>query len=416
MQLPQPPPGMVLAAPGMAALAAHGMAGLAGPAGWHISLDWSEDEQRTLEEHLARFPPERYDALQRYVKLAAMLPRKSVRDVALRCKWTLHQQMLRKRKLEQGGGGKGPMGMAAKKPAGAKPPLMPMPLPVSGVGGPVPGTVPPPFLPPGSQPPGSSGAPAAGTAAASPSESLIVDGPIAQLLETNYGILNTFRANMSGFKVAENTQLLMEFRDNILSIISHMENMGGVMDQMPQLPVRLNVDLANSFLPSRSSLPTPAAYAAVSAGLPPQPTVNIPGMVPLNGIGTGSNAAPPPSSAPLPAVGIAAHQAAGLPQVPQEAPGAAAAAAATAGVPQPLAGGSVPLSAVPAAKQEQGEPEDDELDLPLVKEEPEFITAAVAGAAGDGQQQQQEQQHQQPQQQPQLDPQGLRQASKEEPS
>ena len=65
--------------------------------------------------------------------------------------------------------------------------------PVSGVGAPIPGTVPPPFLPPGSQPLGGSGAPAAGTAAASPSESLIVDGPIALLLESNYGILNTFR-------------------------------------------------------------------------------------------------------------------------------------------------------------------------------------------------------------------------------
>lgn len=39
-------------------------------------------------------------------------------------------------------------------------------------------------------------------------------------------------------QVAENTQLLTTFRDNILTIITHMENMGGVMDQMPQLPVR----------------------------------------------------------------------------------------------------------------------------------------------------------------------------------
>lgn len=60
---------------------------------WHIALDWTEDEQRTLEDHLARFPPERYDALQRYVKLASLLPRKSVRDVALRCRWTLQQQV-----------------------------------------------------------------------------------------------------------------------------------------------------------------------------------------------------------------------------------------------------------------------------------------------------------------------------------
>ncbi len=103
------------------------------------------------------------------------------------------------------------------------------------------GSMPPPFLPPGAQPVQHGGGAAAGSAAAGGDAGgggLIVDGPIAQLLENNYGILNTFRANMSAFKVAENTQLLMQFRDNILAIISHMESMGGVMDQMPQLPVR----------------------------------------------------------------------------------------------------------------------------------------------------------------------------------
>lgn len=97
-------------------------------ASWHITLDWSEDEQRTLEEHLQRFPPDWYDALQRYIKLAAILPRKTVRDVALRCKWTIQQQLIRKRKLAEGA-----MGLAAKKPSipglgPGKSPLMPMPL------------------------------------------------------------------------------------------------------------------------------------------------------------------------------------------------------------------------------------------------------------------------------------------------
>lgn len=89
-----------------------------------------------------------------------------------------------------------------------------------GAGGP-----PLPFLPPGLG--GDAGA-GGGT----------VDGPISQLLESNFGILNQFRSNMEGFRVAENTQLLVQFRENILGIISHMEAMGGVMSQMPQLPVR----------------------------------------------------------------------------------------------------------------------------------------------------------------------------------
>lgn len=47
-----------------------------------------------------------------------------------------------------------------------------------------------------------------------------------------------FRSNMADFRVHENTALLVAFRDNILAIINQMESMGGVMAQMPQLPVR----------------------------------------------------------------------------------------------------------------------------------------------------------------------------------
>jgi hypothetical protein len=43
---------------------------------------------------------------------------------------------------------------------------------------------------------------------------------------------------MAEFKVPENTELLVAFRDNVLAIINAMEAMGGVMAQMPQLPVR----------------------------------------------------------------------------------------------------------------------------------------------------------------------------------
>ena len=38
--------------------------------------------------------------------------------------------------------------------------------------------------------------------------------------------------------MAENTALLKEFRDNIISILGRMDAMGGVMRQMPVLPVR----------------------------------------------------------------------------------------------------------------------------------------------------------------------------------
>ena len=46
----------------------------------------------------------------------------------------------------------------------------------------------------------------------------------------------------------ENTALLKEFRDNIISILGRMDAMGGVMREMPVLPVALNAELARNFL------------------------------------------------------------------------------------------------------------------------------------------------------------------------
>ena len=79
-----------------------------------------------------------------------------------------------------------------------------------------------------------------------------------------------------------------------------MEGMGGVMSQMPQLPVRLNVDLANNFLPSRAIAPLNIS------GQMPQPSMG-PGMVPISGFGAGGDGAPPP---PAPA-GVTAGGAGG---------------------------------------------------------------------------------------------------------
>ena len=76
---------------------------------------------------------------------------------------------------------------------------------------------------------------------------------VAQLLEQNYAILNQFKQNMAHYKVNQNTELLIRFRDNLVAILSQMSAMQGVMQQMPPLPVRMNVELAASFLPKCSA-------------------------------------------------------------------------------------------------------------------------------------------------------------------
>lgn len=45
----------------------------------------------------------------------------------------------------------------------------------------------------------------------------------------------------------------MRFRDNILTILGQMSCMTGLMQHMPPLPVTLNQELANSFLPKPGS-------------------------------------------------------------------------------------------------------------------------------------------------------------------
>jgi hypothetical protein len=94
-----------------------------------FNMEWSEEEQRTLEILMVQLPQERMDPLQRYVKMAAALPRKTVRDVAMRTRWTQQQQQQQMKKRKPGEsmlpvipGSKRPTGIPAALPP--KPPGM----------------------------------------------------------------------------------------------------------------------------------------------------------------------------------------------------------------------------------------------------------------------------------------------------
>ena len=80
-------------------------------------------------------------------------------------------------------------------------------------------------------------------------------------------------------QVNENTDLLVRFRDNILGILQQMNGMQGVMSQMPALPVRLNVELANNFLPKAGTPPLfmgmpPMMAPGISPEKPPQQSLH----------------------------------------------------------------------------------------------------------------------------------------------
>jgi len=260
-----------------------GLATLVNTSGWGISLDWTDEEQRTLESLMLRYPAERMDPLQRYVRIALALPRKNVREIALRVRWTNIQAQLKRR---TGLDPRGAPGVPPLPLPGPKPLIQMGTPPVGAAHGGVGTTNIPPYM----APPANTAAPPMTSEGPN-----TIEGPISYLLDANLAILNHFRSNMTAFKVHENTQLLVQFRDNILQILQAMEAMGGVMGEMPPLPIRLNIDLANSFLPSRPA--GVLTYDGMMMPPPPQPALNAPGMVPLNGPGIGGGpSAPPPTS------------------------------------------------------------------------------------------------------------------------
>jgi len=234
------------------------------------NAEWTAHEQAALDQAAVKFPAERYQPFERYVRIAATLPRKGVRDVALRLRWL---SQARKRKVSEDGPNKRlrrdrcqSIFATQQKPPNAMGqwPQQQLPMPQLDDHG-------------------------AQTVGA-------VGGLVAQLLEQNLHILYQYKQNMHQFKVQENTELLVRFRDNILAVLNQMNSMDGVMSQMPQLPVRMNVELANNFLPAASG-----ASPMFPLGMPGMPPGmgNMPsGSMPMNGY-MGANAMGSAASMPM---------------------------------------------------------------------------------------------------------------------
>ena len=80
-------------------------------------VSWSLEEQNTLEDGLLTYAEGAYDSLWRYVKIAANLPAKGVRDVALRVRWMKRkragEKTSAKRRKASGASGAGASGAGA---------------------------------------------------------------------------------------------------------------------------------------------------------------------------------------------------------------------------------------------------------------------------------------------------------------
>ncbi|CAI0544734.1 unnamed protein product [Linum tenue] len=225
-----------------------------------LAVEWSAEEQYKLEEGLEKFSDE--PSIMRYIKIAATIPEKTVRDVALRCRWMTRKR----RKAEDYTTGKKFNNRREKLVESSSKMIVPSPLAQNL-------SVYPLMMQNMNQ------------TASLPFEVSGISGTSRHLLEQNIQAFSQISANLSAFKVRWYLQKRPEIaseKGEILSLVmlsfqvkfnqdrplvwfslafgtltvrfawlpTSMREMPGIMSQMPPLPVSINDDLANSLLPT----------------------------------------------------------------------------------------------------------------------------------------------------------------------
>ncbi|KAI4384136.1 hypothetical protein MLD38_009901 [Melastoma candidum] len=187
-----------------------------------LAVDWTAEEQVKLNEGIKRYANE--PNIMKYIKIAAMLPNKTVRDVALRCRWLTKKR----RKPGEHSGGKKICNKKDKLVESSQRMNLPTELLINT---------------------------ARSTSLFHPADRLEATlcegdiGPTKLLLEDNYHTFNQITANLHSLKLHENIDLLYQTRNNLAAILSEMRDMPGIMRRMPPLPISINDDLASTILP-----------------------------------------------------------------------------------------------------------------------------------------------------------------------
>ncbi|XVF81350.1 hypothetical protein PTKIN_Ptkin15bG0148300 [Pterospermum kingtungense] len=189
-----------------------------------ISGKWTPDEQSLLEDLLAKYASD--SPIVRYAKIAMQLNDKTVRDVALRCRWMTKKENGKRRKEDHNSARKSKDRREKGTDSSAKstshlttrpngPSYAPPMIPVDNDDG------------------------------ISYKE---IGGMTGELLEQNAQMFNQVSANFSAFQIHDNISILCKARDNILAILNDLNDLPEVMKQMPPLPVKVNEELANNIL------------------------------------------------------------------------------------------------------------------------------------------------------------------------
>lgn len=182
-----------------------------------LSVEWTADEQSILEELLVKYASE--SSVSRYAKIAMQLEDKTVRDVALRCRWMTKKENGKRRKEDHN---------LARRNKDKKEKALDSSAKTSS------------HL---TRPSGPSYAPPIIPADDDGISYKAIGGAMGQLLEQNAQMFNQISANFANYQIHENINLFCQVRENINKIMNNMNDTPEIMKQMPPL-VKINEELA----------------------------------------------------------------------------------------------------------------------------------------------------------------------------
>nr|UPW27179.1 hypothetical protein RF28184 [Allium cepa] len=192
-----------------------------------LTPEWTLEEQHILKQGLIKHAGEH--STMKYIKIASTLKQKTVRDVALRCRWLAENG--KRRKLEAYYAVKNQYNKKTFDSSSN------MNRQVANLGISVPSSQ---TMHQGNQydtfafqvPP--------------------LDVATQQLMDENSRVLNQILNNLAAYKIQENVDLFCHASNNISIIQTNMSNTPGIMSQMPPLPELAKEDFLNVLLSSQN--------------------------------------------------------------------------------------------------------------------------------------------------------------------
>ncbi|XP_066343374.1 uncharacterized protein [Miscanthus floridulus] len=194
--------------------------------GGPLAADWTQLELEILRDGMEKYVHEQ--GIMKYIKIAASLPNKTVRDVAMRCQWVGKKVNTRRRKPQEHHTGRNTKERKDKfvEPAlwGANHPLQTGMRASS-------------FMPHNVQ---------NNMFLSGASE---IDRPVQHLLEENNRLLNQIETNIQSFQPHNNFDLFHRARRNINDLLQITSQLPGLRTKMPPLSVSVDENLASFVLP-----------------------------------------------------------------------------------------------------------------------------------------------------------------------